>query len=79
MSQKKMFEIICHDCKKASTVPFEPRKDKPVYCKTCLQKRRPKRPVRPSEPITFNLNNAWARRGNNSKQRKTIKKSVFQQ
>ena len=64
MSQKRMFETKCTDCKKVTTVPFEPTKGKPVYCKTCLTKHRGKRPVRVSQPITFDISNAWARRRN---------------
>lgn len=35
---KKSFEIICADCGKVDTVPFEPRHDKPVYCSKCYVK-----------------------------------------
>ena len=62
MSQKRMFEVKCTECKKDTTVPFEPTKGKPVYCKTCFAKHRPKRSVRSSEPISLDINNAWARR-----------------
>ena len=72
-----MFETKCTDCKKVTAVPFEPTKGKPVYCKACLSKHRTRRPARASQPITFNMNNAWATRRNKSK--KKIVKSVFQQ
>jgi len=77
MSQKKMFEVKCTDCKKDTTVPFEPTKGKPVYCKTCFSKRRSNRPARTNEPIRFNLNNAWAIRGDNFARRTPKTKSVF--
>ena len=65
MSQKRMFEIICDDCKKASTVPFEPRKDKPVYCKTCFSKYKAKRKEAPVLTKSLDMKNAWVtRRGN---------------
>lgn len=77
MSQKKMYDVKCTSCKQATTVPFEPTKGKPIYCRTCFAKRRSNRPVRSSEPITFDISNAWARRGNNYSRRKQKPKSVF--
>ncbi|KON33137.1 hypothetical protein AC477_01955 [miscellaneous Crenarchaeota group-1 archaeon SG8-32-1] len=77
MSQKRMFEVKCTECQKNTTVPFEPTKGKPVYCKTCFSKHRTQRTRRPIEPITFDMKNAWATRG--EKLRKTPKepKSIF--
>jgi len=60
MSQKRMFEVKCTDCGKSTTVPFEPTKGKPAYCRTCFAKHRPKRSVRSSKPISLDINNAWA-------------------
>jgi CxxC-x17-CxxC domain-containing protein len=60
MSQKKMYEVKCTSCKKDTTVPFEPTKGKPVYCKACFAKRRNKRPERSRGPIKLDMNNAWA-------------------
>ena len=77
MSQKKMFEVKCTSCKKVTTVPFEPRKDKPVYCKTCFSKNRTKRPIRSSEPIRLNVDNAWAIRRDNYTGRTKKPKSGF--
>ena len=77
MSQKKMFEVKCSDCEKATAVPFEPTKGKPVYCKTCLQKHRTKQPVRSREPIKFDMKNAWARRGDKLPTKKPEHYSVF--
>lgn len=79
MSQKRMFEVKCTDCGKTTTVPFEPTKGKPVYCRLCLSKHRtkPREKSRESrEPITFNMKNAWAGR-TNTQERKREKKSVF--
>jgi CxxC-x17-CxxC domain-containing protein len=37
MSQdRKMYKCTCADCGKDSEVPFEPKPDRPVYCKECL-------------------------------------------
>ena len=77
MSQKKMFEVKCTSCKQATTVPFEPTKGKPVYCRACFAKRRTNRPVRSYEPIRFDMNNAWAIRGDKHARRKQKPKSVF--
>ncbi len=35
-----MYPIKCADCGTDSEVPFEPKQDRPVYCKECLQKHR---------------------------------------
>ena len=75
-----MYEVKCTECGKATTVPFEPTKGKPVYCRICFSKRRgsKQRGPRPSsEPITFNMKNAWASRGDNTRRHKPAKESVF--
>ncbi|NDB32842.1 MAG: DNA-directed RNA polymerase [Nitrososphaeria archaeon] len=37
---RKMYPCTCSDCGKASEVPFEPKADRPVYCKECLPKHQ---------------------------------------
>jgi CxxC-x17-CxxC domain-containing protein len=37
---RKMYDVICDDCGEPTQVPFEPRGDRPVYCKDCYQNRR---------------------------------------
>ncbi len=37
---RQMFDAICAECGKATQVPFEPREDRPVYCKECFDARR---------------------------------------
>ncbi len=37
---RKMFPVVCADCGKETEVPFEPRGDKPVYCRDCFSKQR---------------------------------------
>jgi CxxC-x17-CxxC domain-containing protein len=32
--------VTCSDCGKQTTVPFEPRGDRPVYCQDCYQARK---------------------------------------
>lgn len=37
---RQMFEAVCADCGQTTQVPFQPRGDRPVYCRDCFQKRR---------------------------------------
>jgi CxxC-x17-CxxC domain-containing protein len=37
---RQMFPTICADCGKDTEVPFEPRQDRPVYCRDCYNKVR---------------------------------------
>ncbi|MCL5959707.1 MAG: zinc-ribbon domain containing protein [Chloroflexi bacterium] len=37
---REMHEVICADCGASTTVPFLPRKDRPVYCSSCYDKVR---------------------------------------
>ncbi len=37
---RQMFPVVCADCGKETEVPFEPRGDKPVYCRDCFIKQR---------------------------------------
>jgi len=34
---RRMYNAICAACGKPTQVPFEPRADRPVYCKDCYQ------------------------------------------
>ena len=38
--QREMFPAVCSDCGKETTVPFEPRQGRPVYCSDCYRKSR---------------------------------------
>jgi len=38
--ERQMFRTTCSSCGGAAEVPFEPRGDKPVYCRDCFQKQR---------------------------------------
>ncbi len=77
MPQKRMFEVKCIDCGKSTTVPFEPTKGKPVYCKTCFSKHRIKERGRPSVNKRFDMKNAWAIRGDHWQGRKEERHSIF--
>ncbi len=38
--ERQMYPAICSECGRETTVPFEPRTDKPVYCQDCFAKHR---------------------------------------
>ena len=39
-SRRQMFPAVCAECGKDTEVPFEPREDRPVYCRECYLKVR---------------------------------------
>ena len=38
--ERQMHTVVCSECGRETTVPFEPRTDRPVYCQSCFAKRR---------------------------------------
>jgi len=38
--KRRMYKAVCADCNTACEVPFEPRPDRPVYCKDCYSRNR---------------------------------------
>jgi len=38
---REMFDAVCAQCGVATTVPFKPRGDKPVYCRACYASMTP--------------------------------------
>lgn len=40
---RRMYSVICADCGAQTEVPFEPRGDRPVYCRDCFEKHRTSR------------------------------------
>jgi CxxC-x17-CxxC domain-containing protein len=38
--RRQMFPAVCAECGKDTEVPFQPRKDRPVYCSECYSKVR---------------------------------------
>ena len=40
---REMHKVTCADCGKETEVPFKPDGTRPVYCRDCYQKHRPKR------------------------------------
>jgi CxxC-x17-CxxC domain-containing protein len=74
-----MYEVKCTDCGKTATVPFEPTKGKPVYCKTCFSQHRQNRRSVSSAKRNFDMKNAWAIRGDGWHGRKKEEpQSIFQ-
>ena len=39
-SRRQMFPAVCAECGKETEVPFQPREDRPVYCRDCYSKIR---------------------------------------
>lgn len=40
---RQMFQTTCAQCGKVAEVPFEPKSDRPVYCRDCFSRRTPAR------------------------------------
>ncbi len=38
--ERREFEVVCAECGMTTTVPFEPRGDRPVYCRDCFNARK---------------------------------------
>jgi CxxC-x17-CxxC domain-containing protein len=38
---REMYSVTCSTCGQQAEVPFQPRGDKPVYCRDCFQSQRP--------------------------------------
>jgi len=41
--KREMHKVTCADCGKETEVPFKPDGSRPVYCRDCFQKHKPKR------------------------------------
>lgn len=39
----QMYEVICDGCGRTTQVPFQPRGDRPVYCRDCFETQRQSR------------------------------------
>lgn len=39
---REMHKTVCSECKKECEVPFKPTEGKPVYCKECYAKKKPR-------------------------------------
>lgn len=36
--ERQMFDVICDECGATTQVPFQPRGDRPVYCRDCYSR-----------------------------------------
>lgn len=41
---RQMYPAVCSGCGMETEVPFQPRNDKPVYCRECFQQQRASQP-----------------------------------
>ena len=41
--ERKMYDVICDGCGRPTQVPFQPRGDRPVYCRECFEAQRQNR------------------------------------
>ena len=39
---RSMYKATCSECGKETEVPFEPDPSRPVYCRDCYQKKKPR-------------------------------------
>lgn len=44
-AQRQLFDAVCANCGQATQVPFQPRGDRPVYCRDCFARMSPSRPA----------------------------------
>ncbi|MCX6748897.1 MAG: DNA-directed RNA polymerase [Candidatus Pacearchaeota archaeon] len=40
---REMHKAVCSECKKECEVPFKPTAGKPVFCRDCYAKKKPRR------------------------------------
>ena len=38
--EKVMYKVTCAECGKETEVPFEPKNDRPVYCRDCFNQKK---------------------------------------
>lgn len=43
---RQMYPAVCASCGKETEVPFQPRGDRPVYCRDCFRDQAPSGPSR---------------------------------
>ena len=40
--RREMHKAICSECKQECEVPFKPSEDRPVFCRECYAKKKPR-------------------------------------
>lgn len=38
--ERQMYDVVCDGCGRPTQVPFQPRGDRPVYCRDCFETQR---------------------------------------
>jgi CxxC-x17-CxxC domain-containing protein len=51
--RSEMYEAICANCGRTTSVPFVPREDRPVYCSDCFQAQRASRSSRRDDSRSY--------------------------
>ena len=41
--ERQMYDVVCDGCGATTQVPFQPRGDRPVYCRECYDRQRQSR------------------------------------
>jgi CxxC-x17-CxxC domain-containing protein len=36
--ERELFDVVCSNCGQPTKVPFQPRGDRPVYCRECFER-----------------------------------------
>ncbi|MBQ4227065.1 MAG: zinc-ribbon domain containing protein [Clostridia bacterium] len=39
-AERQMYDVICDGCGRPTQVPFQPRGDRPVYCRECFEAQK---------------------------------------
>ncbi|MDL2206190.1 zinc-ribbon domain containing protein [Eubacteriales bacterium OttesenSCG-928-N13] len=39
-ADRPMYDVVCDGCGRPTQVPFQPRGDRPVYCRDCFDQQR---------------------------------------
>ena len=42
-ADRPMYDVVCDNCGRPTQVPFQPRGDRPVYCRECFDAQRQSR------------------------------------
>jgi CxxC-x17-CxxC domain-containing protein len=50
---REMHDAVCSDCGAKTQVPFKPTEGRPVYCRDCFQKHKPRDRSKPAPSILF--------------------------
>ena len=37
--ERELFDVVCSSCGQPTKVPFQPRGDRPVYCRDCFERQ----------------------------------------